>query len=192
MKTTLFAGAAALVLSAGLAAAEPVKYVLDSSHSQILFSYNHLGYSTSYGMFSGFEGEIQFDEADPAASSVTVSMPVKSMITGWAERFGHFMSPDFFAATDDEMVSFTSTAIEVTGDATAKITGDLTLNGITKSVVLDAKLNQKGDHPMAGKPWAGFDATTTLVRSDYDLGKFAPYVSDEVDLKISIEAMKAD
>ncbi|CUH63025.1 hypothetical protein TG4357_00436 [Thalassovita gelatinovora] len=192
MKSTLFAGAASLVLSAGFAAAEPVKYVLDSSHSQILFSYNHLGFSTGYGMFSGFEGEIQFDAADPAASSVSVSMPVTSMITGWAERFDHFMSPDFFDATDDEMVSFASTAIEVTGDTTAKISGDLTLNGITKPVVLDAKLNQSGDHPMAGKPWAGFDATTSLMRSDYDLGKFAPYISDEVELKISIEAMKAD
>jgi len=80
----------------------------------------------------------------------------------------------------------------VTGENTAEITGDLTLNGVTKSVVLDAKLNQTGQHPMAGKPWAGFDATTTLLRSDYDLGKFAPFVSDEVEVKISIEAMKAE
>ena len=80
----------------------------------------------------------------------------------------------------------------MTGDTTAKITGDLTLNGVTKSVVLDATLNQAGDHPMAGKPWAGFDATTTLVRNDFGLGKFAPYVSDEVALQISVEAMKAE
>ena len=90
------------------------------------------------------------------------------------------------------MVTFTSTAIELTGDDTAKITGDLTMNEVTKSVVLDAKLNKAGDHPQAGKPWAGFDATTTLLRSDYNVGAFAPYVSDEVQVTISIEAMKAE
>ena len=184
--------AAALVAAPFAAFAEAETYVLDPSHSQIVFNYNHLGYSTTYGMFSGFEGAIQFDQAAPEASSVEVSFPVKSMLTGWEARFGHFMSGDFFDATDDEMVTFTSTGIEVTGETTANITGDLTLNGVTKSVVLDATLNQMGDHPMEGKPWAGFNATTTLVRSDYNLGMFAPYVSDEVQVMISIEAMKAD
>ena len=178
-------------LAAAPAFAEAEKYALDSSHSQIVFSYNHLGYSTSYGMFSGFAGEIMFDQANPAASSVTVSFPVKTMLTGWQERFDHFMSPDFFGAADDEMVTFTSTGIEVTGENTARITGDLTLNEVTKSVVLEAKLNQVGDHPMANMPWAGFDATTSLLRSDYNLGTFAPFVSDEVQVQISIEAMKA-
>lgn len=182
---------AAMMIGAPVFAASE-KYVLDSSHSQIVFSYNHLGFSTTYGMFSGFEGEIMFDAENPAASSVAVSMPVKSMITGWEARLGHFMSDDFFAATDDEMVTFTSTGIEVTGETTALITGDLTLNGVTKSVVLDAVLNQAGDHPMAKKPWLGFNATTTLVRSEYNLGKFAPFVGDEVPLVISIEAMKAE
>jgi polyisoprenoid-binding protein YceI len=172
--------------------AAPEAYVLDASHSQIVFTYNHLGYSTTYGMFSGFEGEIAFDQEDPAASSVSVAFPVRSMLTGWEERFEHFMSADFFGAGEDEMVTFASTGIEVTGDNTALITGDLTLNGITKAVVLDAKLNQASNHPMAEKPWAGFDATTTLLRSDFEVGAFAPFVSDEVQVMISIEAMKAD
>ena len=192
MKTHMIAAAAALVLGGGIASAEPVAYTLDASHSQILFSYNHLGFSTTYGMFSGFEGEIAFDKEDPAASSVSVAFPVREMMTGWEERFAHFMSEDFFGADENEMVTFVSTGIEVTGETTAKITGDLTLNGVTKSVVLDAALNQAGEHPMAGKDWAGFDATTTLVRSDYGLGKFAPYVSDEVEVMISVEAMKAE
>lgn len=181
--------AAALTGTSALAAAE--KYVLDASHSQILFSYDHLGFSTTWGMFSGFDGEIMFDQEDPAASSVTVSMPVRSMFTGWEGRFNHFMSDDFFGATEEDMVTFTSTAIEVTGDDTALITGDLTLNGITKSVVLDATLNQAADHPMENKPWAGFDASTTVLRSDFEVGAFAPFVSDEVEIRISIEAMKA-
>lgn len=191
MKKIILAAAFA-GLSAAAVQAAPEKYVLDASHSQVLFNYNHLGYSTTWGMFSGFEGEVMFDQEAPANSSVSVSMPLSSMLTGWEARFDHFMSKDFFAATGDEQITFKSTAIEVTGDATAKITGDLTLNGVTKPVVLDAKLNQTGDHPMAGKPWAGFDATATLVRSDFNLGKFAPFVSDEVQLQISIEAMKAE
>lgn len=190
MKTTLLAAALATAATAAFAA--PEKYVLDPSHSQVLFTYNHLGYSTSYGMFSGFDGEIMFDQQDPANSSVSVSMPVHAMLTGWQPRFDHFMSADFFDAADDEMVRFASTGIEVTGENTALITGDLTLNGVTRPVVLDAVLNQAGDHPMAGKPWAGFSATATLLRSDYNLGKFAPYVSDEVQVELSIEAMKAE
>ncbi|NRB18937.1 MAG: polyisoprenoid-binding protein [Rhodobacteraceae bacterium] len=191
MKKTLLAAALATV-AATAAVATPEKYVLDSSHSQILFSYNHLGFSTTWGLFSGFEGDVMFDQENPAASSVTVSMPTKSMFTGWEERFGHFMSQDFFGAKDGDLISFTSTGIEVTGDGTAQITGDLTINGTTKPVVLDAILNQSGDHPMAGKPWAGFDASATVLRSDFNLGKFAPFVSDEVQIKISIEAMKAE
>jgi polyisoprenoid-binding protein YceI len=190
IRTAAFALVAALAAAPALAEAE--KYVLDSSHSQIVFSYNHLGYSTSWGMFSGFQGEIAFDQANPAASSVTVSFPVRTMLTGWQERFDHFMSADFFGAAEDEMVTFTSTAIEVTGEKTARITGDLTLNEVTKPVVLEATLNQVGDHPMANKPWAGFSATTTLVRSEFNLGQFAPFVSDEVQVQISVEAMKAE
>jgi polyisoprenoid-binding protein YceI len=179
-------------VAAAPAFAAPEKYTLDSGHSQIVFSYNHLGYSTGYGMFSGFAGEIMFDQADPAASSVTVSFPVKSMLTGWQARFDHLMSPDFFDAAEDEMVTFTSTGIEVTGEKTAKITGDLTLNGVTKAVVLDAMMNQAGEHPMEKKPWAGFSATTTLLRSDFGVGAFAPFVSDEVALELSVEAVKAE
>ena len=187
---------APLALIAALAAApafaEAEKYTVDASHAQIVFSYNHLGFSTGYGMFSGYDGEIMFDQAEPAASSVSVSFPVRSMLTGWEARFEHFMSADFFDAADDEMVSFASTGIEVTGETTALITGDLTLNGVTKPVVLDGVLNQAGDHPMEGKPWAGFSATTTLLRSDFNLGAFAPFISDEVQVQISLEAMKAE
>ncbi len=188
MKTLALTAAA--ILAAGAAQAVE-KYTLDASHSQVLFSYNHLGFSTTFGMFSGFEGEIMFDQENPANSSVTVSMPVKSMFTGWEQRDGHFMSDDFFGAQDGDMVTFTSTSIEVTGDDTALITGDLTMNDVTKSVVLDAKLNGTGTHPMAQKDWAGFDATTTLLRSDFGLGAFAPAVGDEVEVRISIEAAKA-
>ena len=180
----------AFAASASMAAAAD-KYELDASHSQIVFSYNHLGFSTTFGMFSGFEGEIMFDQENPAASSVTVSMPTKSMFTGWEKRDAHFMNADFFDATDEDLITFTSTSIEITGETTALITGDLTMNEVTKSVVLDAVLNQAGANPLNGQDWAGFDATTTLKRSDFGLGAFAPAVSDEVEVRISIEASKA-
>lgn len=184
--------AALLAAVASIATAAPEAYVLDASHSQIVFSYNHLGYSTTYGMFSGFDGEIAFDQEDPAASSVNISFPVMSMLTGWEQRFAHLMSGDFFGASEGDMVTFASTGIAVTGDNTAMITGDLTMNGVTKSVVLDATMNQASTHPMAEKPWAGFDATTSVLRSDFNVGNFAPFVGDEVQIMISIEAMKAE
>lgn len=194
--TRFTALALATTLLAAPAFAAPEKYTLDSSHAQIIFSYNHMGFSTGYGMFSGYTGEVMFDKEAPAGSTVSVSFPVKSMLTGWEARFEHFMSADFFDATDDEMVSFVSTAVEVTGDTTGKITGDLTLNGVTKSVVLDAVLNAQADaYPMApfeGKPALGFSATTTLLRSEFNLGNFVPFISDEVQVQISFEAMKLD
>ncbi|MEI4194348.1 YceI family protein [Roseovarius sp. E0-M6] len=192
MKSLVMAAAAALTLTAGTALAGPEKYTLDASHSQVLFTYNHLGYSTTYNIFSGFNGEIMFDQEDPANSSVNVSIPVMSLFTGWEERFKHLMSDDFFGASEGDLITFTSTGIEVTGDETAKITGDLTINGETKSVTLDASLNKSAEHPMSGKMTAGFDATTTINRSDYGLGKFAPPVSDELEVMISIEAQKAE
>lgn len=188
IKTTVLT--AAFALAAGAALAEPQAYQFDTSHSQIVFDYNHLGFSTTTGMFSGIEGTINFDQEDPASSSVEATFPVASLMTGDKGRDEHFLSADFFgseAATPE--VTFTSTSIEVTGDNTALITGDLTLNGVTKEVVLDTVLNQQGEHPMENKPWLGFDATTTLLRSDYNLGMFAPAVSDEVEVSISVEAM---
>lgn len=75
--------------------AAPVAYNLDASHSQIVFEYSHLGFSTTYGMFSGFDGTIDYDRENPAESSVEVSFPVTSMLTGWEQRFDHFMGEGF-------------------------------------------------------------------------------------------------
>lgn len=184
------AAVAALASSPALAA--PQTYTIDQSHAQIIFSYDHIGFSTGFGMFSGFVGDVVFDAEDPAASTVSVTFPVRSMLTGWEARFEHFMSADFFEAAEDEAVSFTSTAVEVTGETTGKITGDLTLNGVTRSVVLDAVLNKSEPYPFPpfeGKPAVGFTANTTVLRSDFGLGAFAPFISDEVQVQISFEAM---
>lgn len=180
--------ATGFLIVAGPAIAEPMAYELDPSHSQVLFTYNHLGYSTTWGMFSGFEGEILFDKEAPEQSSVVVSIPVMSMMTGWQERFDTFMSSDFFNAADNDRIVFASTGIVVTGETTADITGDLTVRGVTVPVVLAARLNLASMNPMENRQWAGFDATTTLKRSDFGMGQFAPFISDEVQVQISIEA----
>ena len=193
MNKTLFAaGLAASTALAVPALAAPEAYTLDPSHSQVVFSYDHLGFSTTYGMFSGFDGTIMFDKDDPAASSIELEIPVTSMITGWDARTKHFLSPDFFNAETAPTASFKSTAVEVTGENTAKLTGDLSVAGQTKPVTLDVTFNKSGMHPMQQKEWMGADATATIKRSDWGLGMFAPNVSDEVELMISIEAQKAE
>ncbi len=194
MKPILFA--AALSTLSGAALADAVKYTVDASHSQVVLSYSHAGFSTTQAMLSGWEGEVMFDADAPENSSVTVSIAADKLFTGWDGRDQHFLqSGDFFKLADHPLVTFSSTGIEVTGDTTALITGDLTLNGVTNPVVLDAVLNATGDYPFPpyqGKPAAGFSATSTILRSAFDLGLFAPFVGDEVALEISIEAIVMD
>lgn len=191
IRTALFSAALVAGLSSAPAFAAD-SYKFDSSHSQILFSYNHLGFSTTYGLFSGFEGTATIDTADLSKSSVSIEMKASDMFTGWEAREKHFLSADFVNASVNPSVTFTSTKVEATGDKTAKITGNLTFAGQTKEVVLDATLNKIGEHPMSKKGWAGFDATTTLKRTDFNVGKFAPFVSDEVKLNISVELEKIE
>lgn len=196
MKKALLAAMLAAPLATTATAATEA-YVLNESHSQVLFTYDHAGFSTTFGMYSGFGGDIQFDAENVENSSVSVTFPADMMITGWDARTGHFLqSGDFFKLNEFPDVTFQSTSIEQTGDDTANITGDLTLNGVTKSVVLDAKLNAITDEypfpPYQGRKAMGVDATVTLIRSDYNLGMFAPFVADEIPLTISIEAVAAE
>lgn len=191
MKFAAIACAAALLATPAFAA--PEKYAFDASHSQVVFSYDHLGFSTTYAMFGGINGDITFDPADPAASSVSVSFPVRSMLTGWEARFEDFMAANFFNAVDDTaVVTFTSTAIEVTGEKTANITGDLTMNGVTKPITIATTMTKSATHPMLNQPWIGFNGTASLLRSDFNLGLFAPAVGDEVQIMLSIEAAKVE
>ena len=184
--------AAALAASTAFAQAEAVKYDLDPSHSQVVFSYDHLGFSTTYGMFSGFEGTVMYDEENPENSSLEITIPIETMVTGWDARDQHFSSPDFFNVGEFPAATFTSTSIEVTGENTAKITGDLSAVGATNPVTLDVTFNKADTHPMQNKPWLGASATATIKRSDFNVGAFAPNVSDEVNLIIEIEAGQAE
>ncbi len=117
--------------------------------------------------------------------------PLSSLQTIAPELDEHLMSKDFFdGAAPATAITFDSTDVQLTGDTTARVTGDLTLNGVTKPVTLDVTLRRMGQDPMTQKPVAGFDITGTMKRSDFNLGAFAPAVSDEVDLLISVEALK--
>lgn len=196
MKKTLIAAVLAAPFATA-AVAESAPYILNESHSQVLFTYDHAGFSTTFGMFSGFGGDIMYDAEDPSNSSVSVTFPAESMITGWDARSQHFLqSGDFFNLGDFPDVTFASTRIEVTGDSTANIIGDLTLNGVTKEITLDAVLNAATAEypfpPYQGRAAIGVDATATLNRSDYNLGQFAPFIPEEVPLTISIEAVAAE
>jgi len=194
MTTRLLTAAAAFAVAlpfASAAHADAVQYNLDPSHSQVMFSYTHLGMSTTFGMFSGWEGSIMFDADAPESSSVEVSIPTLAMFTGWEARDGHLNSADFLGTSEGGLVTFTSTAIEVTGEDTAQITGDLTVNGTTAEVVLDTVMNFNGTHPSpqaGGVAAVGFTATTQILRSDFGAGAFAPFVSDEIEITLSIEA----
>lgn len=167
-------------------------YAFDPQHSHILFSYDHMGFSTSTGMVRGVTGEVTLDPADPAKSSVTASFPLSGLITVAQDFDAHLMRSEEFLgnAPADATVTFTSTSVEPSGDDHASVTGDLTLNGTTQPVTLDVILRKSGAHPVEQKPAAGFAATGTIKRSDFGLGAFAPAVGDEVAITIAVEAMK--
>ena len=179
----------ALMCSATAFAAD--KYAIDPGHSQVRFGYNHMGFSNIVGNFESITGEIMLDGADWSKSSVSVTIPIASMRTGVAKLDQHLQSPDFFDMAKFANANFTSTKVEKTGDKSMKVTGDLTIHGVTKSVTFDATVNGMGEHPMAKVPAAGFDAHATIKRSDFGMGAYAPAVSDDVKLSIPIEAKKA-
>lgn len=191
-KSKLVAGFLAMTIFGVTSSLSADNYKFDPSHAQIIFSYDHFGFSTTYGMFSGFDGTATIDADNIANSSVSLEIQIGDMLTGWEGRDGHFLSGDFFNVEQFPVATFQSTSVEAAGDMSAIITGDLTILDQTKSITLDAKLNKMGKNPITQKDWAGFSATTTLMRSDFNLGKYAPAVGDEVNLIIEVELEKLD
>ena len=166
-------------------------YTFDPAHSQAMFSYDHMGFSTSRGFVNGIAGTITLDPADPSKSSVEASFPLSALRTVDAELDEHLMGPDFFNVTGDmPIVTFKSTSVVADGDDEARVTGDLTLNGITKPVVLEVEFDGAGLDPMTQAETVGFSAETQIRRSDFNLNAFVPAVSDEVEIEINVEAKK--
>ena len=186
LRTSLLA--LALALSAAPAFAAPVAYEIDGRHTQVHFTYSHFGLSNISGRFSDVTGTIAFDAADPAASSVKVTIPIDTVSTGVAKLDDHLESPDFFDAAKYPTATFASTAVTAAGANQWKVAGDLTLHGVTRPVVLDATTNFVGPHPMSKAPAAGFDATTTIKRSEFGIDRMIPGVPDEVRIRITLEA----
>jgi polyisoprenoid-binding protein YceI len=188
MNRLLLAAALAFGI-AGAAGAEPVTYRMDPNHTQVAVNWHHFGYSNPVILFGNAEGTIVYDADNVGASSVDVTIPLSGMDSGVDAFDEHLRSADFFDAAQYPTITFDSTRVEAAGEGKLKVTGDLTVHGITRPVVLDVDVNRIEAHPMSGRPAAGFDATTTIKRSDFGVGMYVPNVADEVELHITTEAM---
>jgi polyisoprenoid-binding protein YceI len=191
MKKLHLLAAFSAVLLAQSALAEV--YVIDKVHSTMGFQVRHL-FSEVPGKFDDFSGQIQFNEADLEKSSVEVKIKTTSIDTANEQRDKDLRSPNFFDAAKYPEITFKSKSVKKTGDNTADITGDLTMHGVTKDVVLKAELLGKGAG-MQGKTVSGWEATTALNRSDFGLSwnkaiEGTQIVGDDVQIDLRVEADK--
>lgn len=170
------------------ALAKPVAYQIDPTHTATVFSWDHFGFSTPSGNFSNIQGTINVDEKKPANSSVNVTIPLSSINTNVKALDEHLVAADWFDAAKYPNITFKSTKVETQDKKNFKITGDLTIKGITKPVVLDAVLNKQGEHPMTKAPTVGFNATTSFNRSAFGIANFVPNVGDKITVSITTEA----
>lgn len=189
LKKTLAALALGSMIFAGQAAA--ADYVIDreGQHAFVNFKISHMGFSWLYGTFKDFEGSFSFDAEQPEASQVEVTLKTASLDSNHAERDKHLRSDDFLNVAKHPTATFKSTSVKSTGEGTADITGDLTLNGVTKPVVIAAKFIGEGDDPWGGYR-AGFEGTTTLKLKDFDIKMDLGPASQTVDLIISVEGVR--
>ena len=170
------------------------KYDIDGSHSGVVFGWNHFGFSNPTARFDKIEGSVLLDKADLTKSSISVTLPVEGLDTRVAKLDEELKSPDFLDATKYPTITFKSTRVEQTGENRLKITGDLTVHGVTKPVTLDAKVNKIGIFEIPGvikAQTAGFDATTVIKRSDFGVTKYVPAVSDEIPVRRTLDAKQA-
>lgn len=180
---------AALALAQPALAAET--YVFDKAHTNIQFSWDHFGFSTTSAEFEEFSGELRFDPDDHANSSVEVTIDLDSVDSGFDTFNGHLTEkPEWFDTAQYPEATFTSTEIEALDDNRLRVTGDLTLKGVTREVTLETTINKIGQHPVTNAKTIGFDATTTVSRSAFNMGKYAPSVGDEVTISISSEMQR--
>jgi polyisoprenoid-binding protein YceI len=180
-----------LLLAASLPAVAAQKYDIDQNHTKLTFSWNHLGFSNPSASLEKISGDFQFDAADPTQSSISVTFPLEGLHSGVAKLDDDLKSPGFFDAAKYPEITFKSTKVEKAGTDGLKITGDLTVHGVTKPVVLNARINKIGDNPMGKGPSAGFEADAVLKRSDFDVGKLVPAVGDEIKVHITLDSHQA-
>ncbi|GAA0909352.1 YceI family protein [Luteibacter anthropi] len=188
MRALRFVALAGLLATAGTAVAAPVTYKLDPTHTDVLFTWNHFGYSNPSANLNNADGTVVYDEKDPSKSSVEVTLPLSGLDTFVPKLDEHLKSKDFLDAAQFPNITFKSTKVAGAGKGKLKVTGDLTVHGVTKPVTLDVTVNKVGDHPMLKVPAAGFDAVATIKRSDFGVGAYVPNVSDEIKIRITTEA----
>ncbi|MEY3611503.1 MAG: Protein YceI [Pseudomonadota bacterium] len=182
LATALFAA------MAGSAIAAPVTYNVDGSHTFPRFSYSHFGYSTQLSSFKNTSGKVVFD-AEAKTGSVDISIDMKSVNTGFEVFDGHIQGEDFLDTAKFPTATFKSTKVVFEGDKPKSIEGNLTIKGVTKPVTLTVTSFQAMPHPMMKKPALGANAFTTIKRSEFNAGKYAPYVGDDVRIDIAVEAV---
>jgi polyisoprenoid-binding protein YceI len=177
---------ASVAVSSALAA--PVTYNVDSSHTFPRFSYSHFGLSTQLSSFGNTTGKVVFDAA-AKTGSVDITIDMKSVNTGFADFNSHIQGEDFLDTAKFPTATFKSTQVVFEGDKPKAIEGNLTIKGVTKPVTLQVTNFLAMPHPMMKKPALGANAFTTIKRTEFNAGKFAPYVGDEVRIDIAIEAV---
>ena len=171
----------------GASAAE-VAYTIDPTHTVVLATWNHFGYSNPSANFGDASGTIVYDADVPEQSSVEVVLPMSGLTSFVPKLDEHLRTADFFDADQFPQATFKSTSVRALGEGRLEVTGDLDLHGVVKPVVLDVKLNKAAVHPMTKAPSIGFDATATIKRSEFGIAMYVPMVSDEVQLRITTEA----
>lgn len=197
LKTALSAAALSLAVATAIVPAHAqvpaATYKLDPTHASVTWKVKHMGLSNYTARFTKIDATLTFDPANKAASKLNVRIDPKSIRTDYPfpDKVDFdtklAMGEEWFNAGEFGSITFTSTKVEMTGDNTAKVTGDLTLLGVTKPVVLDAVLNGAIEHPITKKPAVGFSATGTIKRSEFGMMKYIPMIGDEVQLLIETE-----
>ena len=189
IKKTLAALVLGSVLSSGAAMA--ADYVIDQEgqHAFVNFKISHLGYSWLYGTFKDFDGTFSYDAAQPEASQVNVTLRTASLDSNHAERDKHLRSADFLNTSKYPKATFASTKVVSTGEGSAAITGDLTLNGVTKEIVINADFIGEGNDPWGGYR-AGFEGKTTLKLTDFGIKTSLGPASESVELTLAVEGVR--
>jgi polyisoprenoid-binding protein YceI len=187
MKRLILLAIAATISTAAVAA--PETYVIDSNHSMPRFSYSHFGYSTQLSRFDKATGKIVIDRA-AKTGSVDVTIDTTSVNTGFALFNEHIQGDDFFNTAKFPTATFVSNKMNFEGDKPVSIDGTLTIKGVSKPETLTVTSFMCMPHPMLKKDACGANATVVVKRSDFNMSKHVPYVSDEVTITLPVEAVK--
>jgi len=178
----------ALVSGFVLSANAADTFKVDAVHSFVLFSVQHLGIANTYGRFNDISGTVVFDKDNPSKSSVELSVPIESLDTHNSIRDRSLKSPDFFDAKQFPTMTFKSTQVEGSGD-TLKVSGDLTIRGVTKPLTVDFKKGGEGKG-VFGEMRGGGETRFTIKRSDFGMNFQQGAVGDEVSIILSLEGVK--